>query len=494
MTLADRREEGARTIMPRRALISVDDRSGLVDFVQRLIALEFDVAASAANAAFLAEQGMAVRVMENEPDAGEVDLVVVNLRSPAGVTFDEVLASADLERAALLREAATRYGRVIVVVDPDDYAMVVKSLLRGGEVPLSQRRALAQRALGALARHDALLARDASCFDDEGHPRSTPGIFTLVEGRTAELRFGDNRWQTATLYAQKGAPRGTLPQAIMYGLGEGEVPSAGQLRDAARARDLVAEIASPASAVLGRGHAVSVVAARTIAAAVREALRGARPGLSAPLLACNAPVDAETAAILAQAGLGTIVVPSLHPDAVEVLQARPGPCVIALRAMPSPTRAGFESTIVDAAVVVQARDATADGEVVRGRVVSQRRPTEKQLRALEFAWKVAKHALSDAVVIAREDDDGTLRTIAIAGGAPSRRSALELAFSLAGPAADGAVLASDGPIEERADMELVVGRGVLAAVHPGNTHDAQNLVDVAHILAAIATGVSHLKG
>jgi phosphoribosylaminoimidazolecarboxamide formyltransferase/IMP cyclohydrolase len=509
-------------MIPRRALISVHDPRNLVDLVQRLLDMGTDVIASEDNATFLKQKGVGVRTVDellgrapgaskrvetldarihagiaDEKSTTPIDVVVVNLPpvpSP-GEPLDAVLAAADLHRPALMQTAATSYARVVVLVDPDEYGRIVQKILDYEEVPLEDRRDLAIRALGILARYVATLGRTASMFDEKGEPRPTPELYARVVERTSDLRGGDNPQQSATLYAEPDARPGALPQAIMYGTGESELPTAAQMRDAARALDLVSEIAAPTATVSARGRPLAVVTAATSAAAVSAALRSAMPMQpSAPLVASNTEIDAATAGKLLRNELHTIVAPSFETAALDAFAEEAGPCVIATRGVPPPTRAGLEAIEIPAGVVLETRDATADGEVANGKVVTQRQPTVNEIRALDFAWKVAKHAPSDAIVIAREDEDGTLRTVGIGAAAPSRRIALEQALTQAGPAAAGAVIASDGPIEQRAEIDLILSRGVLAVVHPGSANDLENVAGGSHVLAMIATGVSHFRG
>jgi phosphoribosylaminoimidazolecarboxamide formyltransferase/IMP cyclohydrolase len=520
-------------MIPRRALISVHDPKNLVDLVQRLLDMGADVVASEDNAAFLRQKGVGVRTVDEllgrPPGAGKrvetldarihagiaygdtpedaaalktlgaapIDVVVVNLPPPlpAGQPLDAVLGAADLHRPALLQSAATSYARgVVVLVDPDEYGRMVQKILDYEQVPIDDRRDLAIRALATLARYVATLARTASTFDEKGEPRPTPELYARVVERTSDLRGGDNPQQSATLYAEPNARAGTLPQAIMYGTGEAELPSAAQMREAARALDLVAEIATPTATVSARGRPLAVVAAATSAAAVSAALRGSMPMQpSAPLVASNTEIDAPTAAKLLRNELHTIVAPSFETAALDAFAEEAGPCIIATRGVPAPGRAGHEAIEIPSGVVLETRDATADGEVANGKVVTQRQPTVNEIRVLDFAWKVAKHAPSDAIVLAREDEDGTLRTVGIGAAAPSRRIALEQALTQAGPAAAGAVLASDGPIEQRAEIDLILSRGVLAVVHPGSANDVENVAGGSHVLAMIATGVTHFR-
>jgi phosphoribosylaminoimidazolecarboxamide formyltransferase/IMP cyclohydrolase len=519
-------------MIPRRALISVHDPRNLVDLVQRLLDMGTDVVVAADNAAFLKSKGVGVRTVDellgrpagasarvetldarihagialgDTPSdaaalkaigAAPIDVVVVNLpRIPdAGAGLDAVLGATDLHRPALMQSAATSYARVVVLVDPDEYGRIVQKILDYEEVPVDDRRDLAIRALGVLARYVATLGRTASTFDEKGEARPTPELYARVVERTSDLRGGDNAQQSATLYAEPDAQAGALPQAIMYGSGEAELPTAAQLRDAARALDLVAEMSTPTATVTARGRPVSVVSASTSAAAVSGALRSALPlQPSAPLVASNTEIDAPTAAKLLRNEVSTIVAPSFETAALDAFAEEAGPCIIATRGVPAATRAGLEAIEIAAGVVLETRDATAEGEVANGKVVTQRQPTVNEIRALDFAWKIAKHAPSDAIVLAREDEDGTLRTIGIGTAAPSRRIALEQALWQAGQAAAGAVLASDGPIEQRAEIDLILSRGVLAVVHPGSANDAENVAGGSHVLAMIATGVTHFR-
>ncbi len=515
-------------MLPRRALISVHDTTELEDLVQRLLSLGVEVVASTRNAQFLREKDVFVRtigelvgggavptqleafdarifagIMASEDElpalasfgGHPIDLVVVNLArvEKNANTLDEVLSKAELERPALIRAAAINHARVVVLVRPEDYGRVMKRLIDYDDVPLETRRELAIRALGLLARHEAALGRAASSFDREGAPRATPELLTVVATQASELRAPPRSLQVATFYAEENAPRGSLPTALMYGSGDAALPTAMQLRSSEQALELIAELTSPAVALFSRGRPVVVVVAETVNAAVIQVLRAMPKGLSAPLVVSNQQVDPASAQLLAQAPLETLVAPSVHVDALDVLQAKSDLCIVVTRELPSPTRAGLDLTVVRAGLVAETHDATAAGEVIRGEVVTTRRPTEKELRALELAWKVAKHAPSDAIVRAREDDDGTLRTIGIAASATSRRSAIREALALAAEAATGAVLASDAPVDQLADLNVILDAGILAVAHPGSAADAANVAGSTHVLTMVATGVSHLK-
>ncbi|GAC1365802.1 MAG: hypothetical protein NVSMB47_17130 [Polyangiales bacterium] len=197
---------------------------------------------------------------------------------------------------------------------------------------------------------------------------------------------------------------------------------------------------------------------------------------------------------IGQLRVETVVAPAYDGEAVIALKhARPDLCIVATRALLPPSAS--DPTMVDVrhGVLVETRDVTGPGEVAAGRVTSAVQPKPDELAALDLAWIVAKHAPSDAVVLARRETDGTTRTLSIATACPSRAYAVDLALSHAGPAAAGAVLASDGPIEDRAVIGRILERGVVAMAHPGGALDAEVIAAGTHVLAVIATGVSHLR-
>jgi phosphoribosylaminoimidazolecarboxamide formyltransferase/IMP cyclohydrolase len=516
----------------RRAFLSVHDKSNLEHFVRSLQALEIEVVATSGTAEFLKEKGILVTpaatytgspelfdgtlktlhprihggmaATDDEGDqaeltaigGGPIDILAVNLTpvvAQTDVGLDNLLRQVDLGGPSLIRTGVCNYQRVTVLVDPEDYGRVLKQLLDYQRIPEELRRKLAIKAMATLARYDALLGREVTSYDQRGERRPTPELMSLLYERFSDLPSGDNEHQSATMYGGAITPPGTLPQAILYGTGKGEVPTVQQLRDAAMALDLLAEFPEPAVTVVSRRRPVATVVGGTIESAVAAAIKLLGPRLSSGLLATNAQIDPACPPLLRFAPIDALVAPSFHADALPVLQKRDGLCILATRGVLPKDRAGWDLVPIPAGLVVEQRDAVADGEVAQGKVMSQRQPLPAELRALDFAWKVAKYTRSDAIVIARVDSDGTLRTVGVGGGGTTRREAIELALSQAGPAAAGGVVASDGTIDDASDLDVLMKRGIVALAHPGGPKDADIIAAGSNVLALIATGVSHLR-
>ncbi|MEO7095364.1 MAG: hypothetical protein ABI175_19060, partial [Polyangiales bacterium] len=429
----------------RRALISVYDKSNLEHFVRSLQALEVEVVATAGTAEHLKQSGIlvtdvatytgspelydgtiktlhprihgALAAADTPADqaelaaigGGPIDVVAVNLAPLVfqdDLGLDNVLRQVDLGGPSLLRSAACNYARVLVITDPEDYGRVLKQYLDYQRVPDPMRRRYAIKAMAMLARYDAALGREVTSYDEDGERLATPELMSFLVDRVTDLPMGDNAQQSATMYAEPITPEGTLPQAILYGTGDGEVPTVQQLRDAAVALDLLAELPPPAVTIFARRRPIVTVTAKTLAAAVELAVQSAGPQLSSGLIATNVQIDPQSASAFRDGPIDCVVAPAIHADALEILQAREGLCILAMRAMLPAARPGYELLQIPFGLVVEQRDGPSEGEVARGKVLSQRQPTQEELVALDFAWKVAKYSRSDAVVIARTDNTG----------------------------------------------------------------------------------------
>jgi phosphoribosylaminoimidazolecarboxamide formyltransferase/IMP cyclohydrolase len=525
-----------------RALISVSDKTNLSGLARGLRARGVEIVSTGGTAAALERAGIAVvpvsdvtgvpemmdgRVKTLHPrihggilarrhvpgdlesaaahGIGLIDLVVVNLypfaRTAAdpAVAFDHLLEQIDIGGPGLLRAAAKNFADVLVVVSPDDYERALAEIDRGGARDLGLRFELARKAFAHTAAYDAAIASALEEFD------ATSSGFTRHLGRqdhlrvdlakVRDLRYGENPHQAAAWYAAPSAS-GLAAASVV----QGKELSFTNLLDLDAAARLVHEFDEPAAVVIKHTNPCGVAIGDGAADAYVRA-RDADP-LSAfgGIVGLNRAVDVETAEALTATFLEAIVAPGVEEAAAPILARKAGMRVVILS---SPVEAAerHELRSILGGVLVQARDAVAEAAdpwpSADVRVVTRRAPTGREWRALRFAWRVAAHVKSNAVVFT---DDR--RTLAIGAGQMSRVDAVKLAVTkAAGWAAGGArvlagsVAASDAFFPFRDGLDEVAAAGATAVVQPGGSVRDAEVVAAAdeHGLAMVFTGKRHFR-
>jgi phosphoribosylaminoimidazolecarboxamide formyltransferase/IMP cyclohydrolase len=491
-----------------RALFSVQDPRRIEELA-RFLSGKMGVAllATPRAAVFLRERGLPVTETSGLCSAGDgadpvvrapsgeaIDLVVVELPRPLGHTtpragFDLLASEMDLVGPLLVRSAIARFERTCVVVDPGDYDAVAQALIYQGELDLPFCRGMARRAVSRLAAYEGPLTRELSSFDEQGFRQDLPEVLLAGYGRQLRLQGGSNEHQQAWLYRAEDPPRGSLSTTLNYAPA-GPLDMA-RARDACLAMELLSEHVAPTAVLLARQRPVAVASAGKIEAAIAWLAERASAELSSAVMAMNTEATGEVFRLLARAPLAAIAAPAVDPDAVEVAAERKGVALLATGGMVPPDARDLSIVIIPGGLLVEPRDATCRGEVEAGEP-GGRRPTDGEREALVFAWAVAKYVRSDAVVLARQDG-GLMRTVGIGAGEVSRRLAIERALGEAGTQAEGAVLASDGPITEAAELELLARAGVSAVAHPGGPADSLGIEEGDRELAVVATGVAHVR-
>ncbi len=510
----------------RTALVSVSDKAGLVPFARRLAAKGVRILSSGGTAKALAAEGVPVETVESytgspevmdgrvktlhprvhggilargEQDAADlatlgaqlIDLVVVNLypfeRTVAsGAPHDAVVENIDIGGPSTVRSAAKNHARVAVVCDPADYDAVGDALEGTGEVPGELRARLAAKAFAHTAAYDGAIAAYLSRGDTDA---AFPEYLTLPFERAYPLRYGENPHQAAAFYVERSAPPGSLARAESLGAGGKEL-SFNNLVDVDAALDAVREYDEPAAVVVKHTNPCGVA----VAASLHEAYLAARDAdpLSAfgGIVALNRPVDLRTAELLAGTFLECVVAPSFEAAALAVLRGKKNLRLVATGVWLPASRPGLQYKRVDGGVVAQTRDATAAGEVANARVVTKRAPTDREIAALDFAWKVCKHVKSNAIVLAK---DG--RTVGVGAGQMSRVVSVQIACEKAGDAAKGSVLASDAFFPFADGVELAIGAGVTAFAQPGGSLRDAEVIAAADAAgcAMVMTGVRHFR-
>ncbi len=514
--------------MPKvqRALVSVYDKRGLVDFARGLATLGIEVLSTGGTAQALTDAGVAVipvsevtgfpeildgRVKTLHPaihggilaDRGRsshlaelaehgiapIDLVAVNLypfretaASDAG--FERVVETIDIGGPGMVRAAAKNHAGVVVVVDPDDYPQVLAALERGaGEVPEALRRRLAVKAFRHTQAYDAAIAgwleRWASAGGD-GFPRH---LLVDLE-REAELRYGENPHQRAALYQTLGGG------GVFGGFRQlhGKELSFNNLLDADAARRLVASLDVPAVAIVKHNNPCGVGRGADLASAWERALAADPVSAFGGIVAVNEPVDAALAERLSQLFVEVVIAPSFDDGALPHLLAKP-----ALRLLEAPRFAPPPGTVelraLDGGFLAQTPDA-GPVDPHAWRCPTRREPSAQELAALELAWVVVRHVQSNAIVVANRE-----QTVGIGAGQMSRVDACRLAVSKARLPLAGTAAASDAFFPFHDGLDVLAEAGITAIVQPGGSKRDNEVVAAADRqgVAMVMTGVRHFR-
>jgi phosphoribosylaminoimidazolecarboxamide formyltransferase / IMP cyclohydrolase len=510
----------------KTALVSVSDKTGLVPFARRLADRGVRILSSGGTAKALADAGVPVETVEaytgspevmggrvktlhprvhggilsrGDRDAADleriggrlIDLVVVNLypfeRTVAsGGSPEEAIENIDIGGPSMIRSAAKNHARVTVVCDPSDYEEVGRAVEAAeGDTTGALRGKLAAKAFAHTAAYDGAIAAYLSRAGEGGFSEH----LTLPFSRAYGLRYGENPHQSGAFYVERGALPGSLARSESLGSGAKEL-SFNNLVDLEAALDAVREFDEPAAVVVKHTNPCGVA----VAAALSEAYLAAREAdpVSAfgGIVALNRAVDGATASLLAATFLECIVAPSFEPAALETLRAKKNLRLLATGGWLGADHVALQYKRVGGGLVAQTRDATAAGEVTRGKVVTRRAPTPEELSTLELAWKVAKHVKSNAIVLAKKG-----RTVGVGAGQMSRVISVQIACEKAGGEAAGSVLGSDAFFPFPDGVETALRAGVTAIAQPGGSVKDAEVIEAADRAGAamVMTGVRHFR-
>ena len=515
-----------------RALISVYDKSGIVEFAAALSDLKVQIISTGGTSRLLRSNGVEVRevsdltrfpeildgrvktlnpliaggllAIRNNPEhmkqvrAHEIpliDLVCVNLypfvetvRKP-GVQFEEVIENIDIGGPSMIRAAAKNFQDVAVVTSPADYKMVSAALAEGGGV---LRREilfdLARKAFHCVARYDAEIAQYLSHAGRDG--AFPPNLFMDFE-KISDLRYGENPHQGAAFYKWGGQPAYGLAAAKQI---QGKELSYNNLVDAEAAWNLVCEFDSAACSIIKHTNPCGTAIADSLREAYLKAYAADPVSAFGSIIALNRTVDADTAIELAKLFVEAVIAPEYRPEALSIFAPKKNLRVLSMDGIdsrnhdPALSHAEREIRRVSGGILLQDVDNVLLGP--ESRIVTKRRPTENEHRDLHFAWRVAKHVKSNAIVLAEGG-----RTIGVGAGQMSRVDSVKLSIQKAQPTPRGSVLASDAFFPFRDGIDEAGRAGVTAIIQPGGSVRDAEVVQAAdeHGIAMIFTGSRHFK-
>ncbi len=519
----------------RRALLSVSDKRGVVEFARGLAEMGVEILSTGGTADLLRKASVPVkevaevtgfpemldgRVKTLHPavhggllarrDLPEhmaalekhgilpIDLVVVNLYpfestvAKEGVTREEAIEQIDIGGPSMIRSAAKNQASVAVVCNPDRYEEVLAAMRAGGcEVPESLRFDLAREAFRTTARYDAAIG---SWLAAKGEG-SFPIMYTPLFEKVVDLRYGENPHQRAALYREAGATEPSVSSAeVLWG----KELSYNNLLDLDGGLELVREFAGPAAAVIKHNNPCGCAEADSLEDAFRRAYDGDRVSAFGCILASNRVVDAATAAAIArpETFVEGIVAPGYAGGAIETLtQRQPWGKNIRILKVADPASAPREKSARDlkrisGGLLLQDRDRMLLPTGPGPKCVTKRAPTEEETRDLLFAWPVCKHVKSNAIVLAKGR-----AVVGVGAGQMSRVDSSELALKKAGERARGAVLASDAFFPFPDGVEVAGKAGVTAVIQPGGSRNDHAVIDACNALdvAMLFTGMRHFR-
>lgn len=519
----------------RNALLSVSDKTGLLGFASALAKRGVTLLSSGGTAKALAAEGIAVETVEAYTGSPEVmggrvktlhprvhggilaregtddadlaklgakfiDLVIVNLypfdkvAANPMASYEELIENIDIGGPSMVRSAAKNHARVAIVCDPSDYDRVLAEIESTGEVSLNTRRALAAKAFAHTAAYDAAISGVLSgprAQDPDGTVGASPypQYLTLPFERAYGLRYGENPHQSGAFYVERNAPAGTIARAESLGAGGKEL-SFNNLVDVDAALEAVREFAQPAAVVVKHTNPCGVAAAGALADAYKTARDADALSAFGGIVALNREVDEATAKLLAETFLECVVAPKFSGAALEVLRAKKNLRLLATGTWLAADHDALQYKRVSGGLVVQSRDATADGEVTKGKVVTKRAPTPEELAGLDFAWRVCKHVKSNAIVLAKGN-----RTVGVGAGQMSRVISVQIACEKAGEESKGSVLASDAFFPFPDGVEAAAKHGITAVAQPGGSVKDADVIAAADRLglAMVMTGFRHFR-
>jgi len=517
----------------RRALLSVSEKTGVVDFAKALAARGVQLLSTGGTHKALVDAGISVETVESYTGSPEVmdgrvktlhprvhggllgregtddadlerlggqliDLVVVNLYpfeqtlAKADASFSELIENIDIGGPSMLRSAAKNHARVTVVCDPADYATVLAELAEHGDTQPETRERLAAKVFALTSAYDAAIS---GWLSQRGETDAWPRYLTLPLEKAYGLRYGENPHQQAAFYRERGAVSGSLARAESLGSGAKEL-SFNNLVDAEAALDAVRELESPAAVVVKHTSPCGAATATSLSDAYRAARDADAMSAFGGIVALNREVDDDTAALLGETFLECIIAPSFSAGALERLRAKSALRLLATGQWLPRDYSARQVKRIGGGYVIQTRDATGPSEVRGGKLVTKRAPTEAELSALEFSWCVCKHVKSNAIVLGRATDvPGCFATSGIGGGQTARVMAVEVACKNAAALARGSVLASDAFFPFPDGVEAAAAAGVTAVAQPGGSKKDADVIAAADRLglAMIFTGTRHFR-
>ena len=507
-----------------RALISVSDKTGVVDFARALQQLGWEIIATGGTMKLLREEGLKVinisdvtgfpeicdgrvktlhpkvhggllarRDVQSHIDALKengiefIDMVCVNLYpfrqtiAKPDVTMEDAIENIDIGGPSMLRSAAKNFRDVTVVCDPQDYDRVIAEIREGGNTKLETRLQLSAKAFTHTAQYDACIA--TYLRDKAGLPEKLFLEFDIAQ----PLRYGENPHQQAKFYRSTTPVPFSLAHARQL---NGKELSYNNIQDANAALNIVREFKQPFCVGLKHMNPCGAAVGATIGEAWRKAYEADQVSIYGGIVAVNRELDGETAAAMKPIFLEIIIAPSFSPEALEILTKKKNLRLLEVNMDRTGVRER-QLVSVNGGLLVQDLD-TVTKTVTTEMTVTEKRPAEEQLADMDFPWRIVKHVKSNAIVVVKNG-----ATVGVGAGQMNRVGSAEIALreAKAKGMTEGLVLASDGFLPFDDTVALAAQYGVTAIVQPGGSiHDNDSIVKANELgIAMVFTGERHFK-
>lgn len=527
---------GKDHIVPvKRALLSVSDKTGIEDFAHKLAAHGVELLSTGGTCKLLHKAGIPVKdvseitgfpeimdgrvktlhplvhggILARRDDADHkkamsdhgitgIDMVIINLYPFAstvesGADFATCIENIDIGGPAMVRASAKNHDFVAIVTDPADYERVIADMdaHKSGTTQIL-REDLAASAFAMTASYDSMIA---SWFSKE-QKQETPKRVSFSGMLKQTLRYGENPHQSAALYSLDGAPRVGAASATQV---QGKELSYNNLNDTNAAFELVAEFDAPTVAIIKHANPCGVATDDNILEAYKKARACDPTSAFGGIIAINRPLDKATASAIVESFVEVIIAPSVNDDALEPLKKKPNIRVLTTGAMPDPLQKQMMVARIAGGLLVQDAD-TGHIQESDLKIVTKRKPSPKEIQDMLFAFRVAKHVKSNAIIYAKD-----LATVGIGAGQMSRIDSSRIAAWKAGEAAKeaklpeslakGSVVASDAFFPFADGLISAAEAGVTAVIQPGGSMRDQEVIDAADErgLAMVMTGMRHFR-
>lgn len=509
--------------MIKRALLSVSDKTGIVDFAKGLVDLGYELISTGGTEKALSEAGLQVLsvsqltgfpecldgrlktlhpvvhggllAMRDDPKhmaqleelgINTIDIAVINLYpfrqtvSKPGVTLEDAIENIDIGGPAMLRAAAKNWKDVIVVTDPADYGPVLEALANG-TADRAMKFRLSAKVFEHTANYDAMIAQ----YLRSQYTEDAPEYLTVTYEKVQDLRYGENPHQKAAFYREPFAVPGTIAFAKQL---HGKELSYNNISDADAAISMVREFDIPCAVAVKHANPCGIATGETIYEAYTKAYEADPVSIFGGIVALNRECDLETAQELSKIFLEIIVAPSFSTEALAVLEAKKNIRLLELPGIDKPLDKHTILKKVGGGMLMQ--DADIELGLDDLKVVTDRAPTAEELKALTFGWRVVKHTKSNAIVLTSDS-----QTLGIGPGQTNRITALELAIKYAGEQAKGSCMASDAFFPFRDCVEAAHKAGITAIIQPGGSIRDQESIDACNEygIAMVFTGMRHFK-
>nr|WP_132245198.1 bifunctional phosphoribosylaminoimidazolecarboxamide formyltransferase/IMP cyclohydrolase [Marinisporobacter balticus] len=511
--------------MIKRALISVSDKSGIVDFAKKLQGMGVEIISTGGTAKVLIEEGIKVTAISDitgfpecldgrvktlhpmvhggilamrdnpehikqleELNITPIDLIVINLYpfketiAKEDVSLEEAIENIDIGGPTMLRSAAKNHRDVVVICNPDHYTSVLEELENKGEVSNDTKYRLALKVFEHTAHYDALIA----AYLRKQIDAPLPDVLTMTFEKVQDLRYGENPHQKAIFYKEVGVNEGSLVEAVQL---HGKELSFNNINDTNGALELLKEYEQPTVVGVKHTNACGVGSGYDIYDAYLKAYKSDPTSIYGGIIVANRTMDKRTAEEINKIFIEIVVAPDFDQDALEVLKSKKNIRILKLSNISKKQgKDAVDMKKVNGGLLIQGIDNELIEEELK--VVTRRIPTKKEMEDLLFSWKVVKHIKSNGIVLGK---DG--QTIGVGPGQVNRIWAVENAIKQAKTSVKGSVMASDAYFPFSDSIEAAAKAGITAVIQPGGSIRDEESIEMANKygIAMVFTGMRHFK-